>query len=49
MFLQKADIVPMDLRYITDIKNRVKLITYVLSLPKKQRQKILLITGDKQL
>lgn len=44
----KADIVPMDLRYITDVKNRVKLISYVLSLPKEQQKKVVFIWGDKQ-
>lgn len=44
----KADIVPMDLRYIVDVKNRVKLISYVLSLPKEQQKQVVFIWGDKQ-
>lgn len=44
--LTKADIVPMDLRYIIDAQNHVKLISYVLSLPKEQQQKIVFIIGD---
>lgn len=47
--LDKANIVPMDLRYIVDIKNRVKLIAYVLSLTKEQRKQIVFIIGEKQL
>lgn len=44
----KADVVPMDLRYITLLENRIKLINYVLSLPKEQQEKVVLIWGDKQ-
>ena len=44
----KADIVPMDLRYITLLENRIKLINYVLSLPKEQQKKVVFIYGDKQ-
>lgn len=42
--LEKADIVPMDLRYLND-KNLDKLTSYVLSLPKEQRRKIVFIVG----
>lgn len=44
--LEKADIVPIDLRYF-NTENRVKLVSFVLSLSKKQQQKIILITGQK--
>lgn len=42
--LNKADIVPLDLRYLTD-ENRSKIIDFVLSLSQEQRQKIILIQG----
>lgn len=42
--LEKADTVPMDLRYLT-LENRVKLIAYVLSLPREQSKKIVFILG----
>lgn len=42
--LDKADIVPLDLRYLTD-ENRVKLIDFVLSLTKEQQKQIVLIEG----
>ncbi|MDO4434676.1 MAG: phage minor head protein [Alysiella sp.] len=42
--LQKADIVPMDLRYLT-VQNRIKLLVYVLSLPKEQQNQIFFIIG----
>lgn len=44
----KADIVPMDLRYISSQQNRIMLVNYVLSLPKEQQKKVVLIYGDKQ-
>ncbi|OOR87290.1 hypothetical protein B0181_10595 [Moraxella caviae] len=40
--LRKADIVPLDLRYLTD-ENRTMLIQHVLSLPVKQQKQILFI------
>lgn len=42
--LGKADIIPLDLRYLTT-ENIVKLMAFVLSLPKEQQVKIILITG----
>lgn len=45
---EKADVVPMDLRYIELLENRIKLIHYVLSLPKAQQKKVVLIWGDRQ-
>ncbi|MDO4441124.1 MAG: hypothetical protein Q4B81_02965 [Moraxella sp.] len=42
--LDKADIIPLDLRYLTD-ENRVKLIDFVLSLTKEQQKQIVLIEG----
>ena len=42
--LTKADIVPLDLRYL-NIENRVKIISYVLSLTKEQQAQIILIIG----
>lgn len=42
--LDKADIIPLDLRYLTD-ENRVKLIDFVLSLSKEQQKQIVLIEG----
>lgn len=44
LHLEKADIVPMDLRYLT-IQNRIKLLAYVLSLTPEQQQKIVLMIG----
>lgn len=38
--LDKADIIPLDLRYLTD-ENRVKLIDFVLSLIKVQNPYLL--------
>lgn len=43
--LEKADIVPLDLRYL-NTENLVKLIAFVVSLPKEQKDKIKLIMGD---
>lgn len=43
--LQKADIVPLDLRYM-NAQNRAKLLIYVLSLPKEQRDKILFLVKE---
>lgn len=45
--LLKADIVPIDLRYL-DAQNAVKLIGFVLSLSKEQQNQILFITGKLQ-
>ncbi|MCS4534248.1 phage minor head protein [Neisseria montereyensis] len=45
--LKKADIVPLDLRPLNAL-NRAKVITYVVSLPEEQRNKITLILGDKK-
>lgn len=45
--LEKADVVPMDLRHITDIDNLIRLINYVLSLPKEQQKKVVLIFGER--
>ena len=42
--LQKADIVPMDLRYLTP-QNCVKLLAYVLTLSEKQRSKLVFVIG----
>lgn len=42
--LQKADIVPLDLRYLST-ENRTKLIAFVLSLSEKQKKQIVLIEG----
>lgn len=44
--LNKADIVPLDLRYLND-DNRALIIAYVLSLPIEQQQQIILIMGEK--
>ncbi|WP_244913394.1 hypothetical protein [Neisseria mucosa] len=38
----KADIVPLDLRHL-NAANRHKLLQYVLSLPKEQRDKVRLL------
>lgn len=43
--LSKADIVPLDLRHLNQL-NRVKLLEYVLSLPKEQRDRIILIVEE---
>ncbi|MCP1659333.1 phage minor head protein [Neisseria perflava] len=43
--LEKADIVPLDMRKLTAL-NRAKLLTYVLSLPKEQRDKIRLLVKE---
>lgn len=43
--LEKADIVPLDLRYLTT-ENIVKLIAFVVSLSQEQQAKIILITGN---
>ena len=45
--LQKADIVPLDLRPL-DAINRAKVIAYVVSLSEEKRNKITLILGDKK-
>lgn len=45
--LQKADIVPLDLRHLSAV-NRAKLLTYVLSLPEEQRNRIYLMVGESQ-
>ena len=42
--LMKADIVPLDLRYLAD-KNISKVQDYVLSLPQEQQNRLILITG----
>ena len=42
--LDKADIVPMDLRYLSE-ENKDKLKAYVLSLPQRQRDKVVFVTG----
>lgn len=42
--IEKADIVPIDLRELY-VENRVKLISFVLSLPKEQAKKIVFITS----
>lgn len=44
--LDKADIIPLDVRYLSH-ENRSKLLEYVLSLPKEQQRKIILIEGEK--
>ncbi|WP_267894575.1 hypothetical protein [Neisseria cinerea] len=42
--LDKADIVPMDLRYLSE-ENKDKLKAYALSLPQRQRDKVVFVTG----
>ena len=43
-YLDKADIVPMDLRYLSE-ENKDKLKAYALSLPQRQRDKVVFVTG----
>lgn len=43
--LAKADIVPLDLRYLNSV-NRHKVLQYVLSLPEEQRNKIRLLVEE---
>lgn len=43
--LQKANIVPLDVRRLNAL-NRAKLLSYVLSLPEEQRKQILLLVGE---
>ena len=43
--LNKADIVPIDLRYL-NVQNIIKLITFMVSLSDKQKKQIILIIGD---
>ena len=45
--IAKADVVPLDLRQLNAL-NRLKLLNYVLSLPKEQSDKIVFILGEKQ-
>ncbi|MDO4897063.1 MAG: phage minor head protein [Moraxella sp.] len=42
--LEKSDIVPIDLRNLDD-ENRLKLLIYMVSLPKEQQKQIVLIEG----
>ena len=44
---EKADIIPLDLRRLTN-KNRAKLLSYVLSLTIEKRNKIKLIVGESE-
>lgn len=43
-YLDKADIVRMDLRYLSE-ENKDKLKAYALSLPQRQRDKVIFVTG----
>ena len=43
-YLDKADIVPMDLHYLSE-ENKDKLKAYALSLPQRQRDKVIFVTG----
>lgn len=43
--LKKSDMVPLDLRHLNAL-NRAKLLDYVLSLPKEQQDKIMLLVGE---
>lgn len=43
--LEKSDIVPIDLRYL-NAENTVKLIAFVVSLPKEQQSQIIFIIGQ---
>lgn len=43
-FLDKADIVPMDLRYLSE-ENKDKLKAYALSSSQRQRDKVVFVTG----
>lgn len=43
-YLDKADIVPMDLRYLSE-ENKDKLKACALSLPQRQRDKVIFVTG----
>ena len=45
--IAKADVVPLDLRQLNAL-NRLKLLNYVLSLPKEQSDKIVFILGENQ-
>ena len=42
--LDIADIVPMDLRYLSE-EYKDKLKAYALSLPQRQRDKVVFVTG----
>lgn len=43
-FSDKADIVPMDLRYLSE-ENKDKLKAYALSSSQRQRDKVVFVTG----
>lgn len=45
--LNKAELIPLDFRYLTD-ENLSKIIEFVLSLSQEQQEKIVLITRQKE-